>query len=224
MNFNMRYLDLKRKIRDVRMLAIQGIAEAGSGHPGASFSAAEVMGTIYFRKMKHDPSKPDWKERDYFVNSKAHSAPGYYATLAVAGYFATDEIKTLRRIGSRLQGHPVRYSEQQKQHSIPGVEYSGGSEGIGLSVSIGIAIANKLDSKNNRVYALIGDGESNEGQVWEAAMAASSCAISNSAATRNVTASHILASNAACSSLSVLASASCSCACLRSVSATLFAL
>lgn len=179
MNFNMRYLDLKRKIRDVRMLAIQGIAEAGSGHPGASFSAAEVMGTIYFRKMKHDPSKPDWKERDYFVNSKAHSAPGYYATLAVAGYFATDEIKTLRRIGSRLQGHPVRYSEQQKQHSIPGVEYSGGSEGIGLSVSIGIAIANKLDSKNNRVYALIGDGESNEGQVWEAAMAASKFKLDN---------------------------------------------
>jgi transketolase len=179
MNFNMRYLDLKRKIRDVRMLAIQGIAEAGSGHPGASFSAAEVMGTIYFRKMKHDPSKPDWKERDYFVNSKAHSAPGYYATLAVAGYFATDEMKTLRRIGSRLQGHPVRYSEQQKQHSIPGVEYSGGSEGIGLSVSIGIAIANKLDSKNNRVYALIGDGESNEGQVWEAAMAASKFKLDN---------------------------------------------
>ena len=161
------------------MLAIQGIAEAGSGHPGASFSAAEVMGTIYFRKMKHDPSKPDWKERDYFVNSKAHSAPGYYATLAVAGYFATDEMKTLRRIGSRLQGHPVRYSEQQKQHSIPGVEYSGGSEGIGLSVSIGIAIANKLDSKNNRVYALIGDGESNEGQVWEAAMAASKFKLDN---------------------------------------------
>jgi transketolase len=179
MNFNMRYLDLKRKIRDVRMLAIQGIAEAGSGHPGASFSAAEVMGTIYFRKMKHDPSRPDWKERDCFVNSKAHSAPGYYATLAVAGYFATDEMKTLRRIGSRLQGHPVRYSEQQKQHSIPGVEYSGGSEGIGLSVSIGIAIANKLDSKNNRVYTLIGDGESNEGQVWEAAMAASKFKLDN---------------------------------------------
>jgi transketolase len=179
MNFNMRYLDLKRKIRDVRMLAIQGIAEAGSGHPGASFSAAEVMGTIYFRKMKHDPSRPDWKERDCFVNSKAHSAPGYYATLAVAGYFATDEMKTLRKIGSRLQGHPVRYSEQQKQHSIPGVEYSGGSEGIGLSVSIGIAIANKLDSKHNRVYALIGDGESNEGQVWEAAMAASKFKLDN---------------------------------------------
>jgi transketolase len=172
MAFNMRYLDLKRKIRDIRMLAIQGIAEAGSGHPGASFSAAEIMGTLYFRKMKHDPLKPDWNERDYFVNSKAHSAPGYYAALAMAGYFPTEEVKTLRKIDSRLQGHPVRYSEDQKHHSVPGVEYSGGSEGIGLSVSIGIAMANKLDGKKNRVYTLIGDGESNEGQIWEAAMAA----------------------------------------------------
>ncbi|MFL6369707.1 MAG: ribulose-phosphate 3-epimerase [Nitrososphaeraceae archaeon] len=172
MAFNMRYLDLKRKIRDVRMLAIQGIAEAGSGHPGASFSAAEIMGTLYFRKMKHNPSKPDWGERDYFINSKAHSAPGYYATLAMAGYFPTEEINTLRKIGARLQGHPVRYSQQQKHHSIPGIEYSGGSEGIGLSVSIGIAIANKLDGKKNRVYTLLGDGESNEGQIWEGAMAA----------------------------------------------------
>ncbi|MFL6431724.1 MAG: ribulose-phosphate 3-epimerase [Nitrososphaeraceae archaeon] len=172
MAFNMRYLDLKRKIRDVRMLAIQGIAEAGSGHPGASFSAAEIMGTLYFRKMKHNPSKPDWGERDYFINSKAHSAPGYYATLAMAGYFPTEEINTLRKIGARLQGHPVRYSQQQKHHSIPGIEYSGGSEGIGLSVSIGVAIANKLDGKKNRVYTLLGDGESNEGQIWEGAMAA----------------------------------------------------
>ncbi|MFL6337718.1 MAG: ribulose-phosphate 3-epimerase [Nitrososphaeraceae archaeon] len=168
----MRYLDLKRKIRDVRMLAIQGIAEAGSGHPGASFSAAEIMGTLYFRKMKHNPSKPDWGERDYFINSKAHSAPGYYATLAMAGYFPTEEINTLRKIGARLQGHPVRYSQQQKHHSVPGIEYSGGSEGIGLSVSIGVAIANKLDGKKNRVYTLLGDGESNEGQIWEGAMAA----------------------------------------------------
>jgi transketolase len=172
MAFNMRYLDLKRKIRDVRMLAIQGIAEAGSGHPGASFSAAEIMGTLYFRKMKHNPSKPDWGDRDYFINSKAHSAPGYYATLAMAGYFPTEEIDTLRKIGARLQGHPVRYSQQQKHHSVPGIEYSGGSEGIGLSVSIGIAIANKLDGKKNRVYTLLGDGESNEGQIWEGAMAA----------------------------------------------------
>ena len=172
MAFNMRYLDLKRKIRDIRMLAIQGIAEAGSGHPGASFSAAEIMGTLYFRKMRHNPSEPDWNERDYFINSKAHSAPGYYATLAIAGYFPTEEIKTLRKIGARLQGHPVRYSQHQKHHSVPGVEYSGGSEGIGLSVSIGIAIGNKLDGKKNRVYTLLGDGESNEGQIWEAAMAA----------------------------------------------------
>jgi transketolase len=161
------------------MLAIQGIAEAGSGHPGASFSAAEVMGTLYFRKMKHDPSRPDWHERDCFVNSKAHSAPGYYATLAIAGYFPIDEMKTLRKIGARLQGHPVRFSEKQKQHSVPGIEYSGGSEGIGLSVAIGISIANKLDSKSNRIYVLIGDGESNEGQVWEAAMAASKFKLDN---------------------------------------------
>jgi transketolase len=172
MGFNMRYLELKMKIRDIRMLAIEGIAEAGSGHPGASFSAAEIMAALYFRKMRHDPSNPYWEDRDYFINSKAHSAPGFYATLALAGYFPVEEIKTLRKLGSRLQGHPVRYSPQQKEHSVPGTEYSGGSEGIGLSVSIGIALANKLDGKKSRVYTLIGDGESNEGQIWEAAMAA----------------------------------------------------
>jgi transketolase len=182
MGFNMRYLDLKRKIRDVRMWAIQGIAEAGSGHPGASFSAAEIMGTLYFRKMKHDPSNPDWKDRDYFINSKAHSAPGFYSTLAVAGYFPPEELKTLRKLGSRLQGHPVRYSTHQAHHSVPGVEYSGGSEGIGLSVGIGIALAKKLDSekdKVNKVYVLIGDGESNEGQIWEASMAAGKFKLDN---------------------------------------------
>ena len=161
------------------MLAIQGIAEAGSGHPGASFSAAEIMGSLYFRKMKHDPLKPDWDDRDYFINSKAHSAPGYYATMAVAGYFPIDEMKSLRKLGSRLQGHPVRYTEEQKDQSVPGIEYSGGSEGIGLSVSIGIALANKLGGKNNCVYTLIGDGESNEGQVWEAAMAAAKFKLDN---------------------------------------------
>src|SRR5919201_4930452 len=179
MAFNMRYLDLKRKIRDVRMAAIQGISEAGSGHPGASFSAAEIMGTLYFRKMRHDPSKPGWDERDYFVNSKAHSAPGYYATLAVAGYFHIDEMKTLRKMGARLQGHPVRYSEEQKSHSVPGVEYSGGSEGIGLSVGVGIALAKRLDDRKNRVFVLIGDGESNEGQIWEASMAAGKFKLDN---------------------------------------------
>src|SRR5581483_9382967 len=179
MGFSMRYLDLKRKIRDVRMWAIQGIAEAGSGHPGASFSAAEIMGTLYFRKMKQDPQRPDWEDRDYFINSKAHSAPGFFSTLGVAGYFDPDEIKTLRKLGSRLQGHPVRYSEEQKSHSVPGVEYSGGSEGIGLSVGVGIALARRLDDRKNRVFVLIGDGESNEGQVWEASMAAGKFKLDN---------------------------------------------
>lgn len=179
MGFNMRYLELKRKIREVRMWAIQGIAEAGSGHPGASFSAAEIMGTLYFRRMRHDPKNPSWDERDYFINSKAHSAPGFYSTLAVSGYFPPEEIKTLRKLGSRLQGHPVRYSEHQKHHSVPGIEYSGGSEGIGLSVGVGIALASRLDGKKNRVYVLIGDGESNEGQIWEASMAAAKFKLDN---------------------------------------------
>ena len=161
------------------MLAIIGIAEAGSGHPGASFSAAEIMGSLYFRIMKHDPRNPEWSERDYFVNSKAHSAPGYYATLSVAGYFPTDEMSSLRKLGSRLQGHPVRYSIYQKDQSVPGIEYSGGSEGIGLSVAVGIALASKMDGKKNHVYVLIGDGESDEGQIWEAAMAASKFKLDN---------------------------------------------
>ncbi len=168
----MRYLDLKRKIQEIRINAIEGIAEAGSGHPGASFSAAEIMGVLYFRRLRHNPANPIWNERDYFINSKGHSAPGYYATLAVAGYFPTDEMKSLRKFGSRLQGHPVRYSKLLEHHSVPGVEYSAGSEGIGLSVSIGIALANVIDNKKNNVYVLLGDGETNEGQVWEAAMTA----------------------------------------------------
>ena len=179
MGFKMRYLDLKRKICSVRMLAIQGIAEAGSGHPGASFSSAELMGVLYFRKMNHSPEKPDWDERDYFINSKGHSAPGFYATLAIAGYFPPSEMKTLRKLGSRLQGHPVRYTPHEIHQSVPGTEFSGGSEGIGLSVSIGIALASRLDGKKNRVYTLIGDGESNEGQIWEAAMAAAKFKLHN---------------------------------------------
>jgi transketolase len=179
MSLKIRYLNLRAKIRDIRMLSIIGIAEAGSGHPGASFSAAEIMGSLYFRIMKHDPCNPQWSERDYFVNSKAHSAPGYYATLSVAGYFPADEMSSLRKLGSRLQGHPVRYSVYQKDQSVPGIEYSGGSEGIGLSVAIGIALASKMDGKKNHVYVLIGDGESDEGQIWEAAMAASKFKLDN---------------------------------------------
>src|SRR4051794_16362670 len=174
-----RFLNLKNKIKEARTLALIGIAEAGSGHPGASFSAAEIMGALYFQIMHYDITNPFFQYRDYFINSKAHSAPGYYAILSLAGSFPKGEIKTLRKLNSRLQGHPVRYSELQKHHSVPGIEYSGGSEGIGLSVSIGIAIAKKSDGKRNRIYTLIGDGESNEGQIWEAAMSAPKFRLNN---------------------------------------------
>jgi len=174
-----RYLSLKNKIKEARTLALIGIAEAGSGHPGASFSAAEIMGSLYFQIMQFDISNPFLQSRDYFINSKAHSAPGYYAVLSIAGSFPKEEITTLRKLNSRLQGHPVRYSDFQKHHSVPGIEYSGGSEGIGLSVSVGIGLANKLDNKNNIVYCLLGDGEINEGQIWEAAMAAAKFKLDN---------------------------------------------
>lgn len=108
-----RYLKLKQKIRELRILALTGITEAGSGHPGASFSAAEIMGSLYFQIMNVDLSNPSLSNRDYFVNSKAHSAPGYYATLCLAGSFPKEEMLTLRKLNSRLQGHPVRYSEHQ---------------------------------------------------------------------------------------------------------------
>jgi transketolase len=174
-----RFLSLKSKVKELRILALTGISEAGSGHPGASFSAAEIMATLYFQIMNVDLSNPYSQNRDYFINSKAHSAPGYYAALSIAGSFPKEEMKTLRQLNSRLQGHPVRFSEAQKHHSVPGIEYSGGSEGIGLSVSIGIGLANKLDNKNNMVFCLLGDGEINEGQVWEASMAAAKFKLDN---------------------------------------------
>ena len=174
-----RYLKLKEKLKELRTIALTGIAEAGSGHPGASFSAAEIMGCLYFQIMNNDIKHPSNPNRDYFINSKAHSAPGYYATLSLVGSFPKEEIKTLRKLNSRLQGHPVRYSEIQKHHSVPGIEYSGGSEGIGLSVSIGICLANKLDKRDNMVYCLLGDGETNEGQIWEASMAAAKFKLNN---------------------------------------------
>src|SRR5919107_3824276 len=174
-----RFLNLKNKIKEARTLALIGIAEAGSGHPGASFSAAEIMGTLYFQIMHYNINNPFFQYRDYFINSKAHSAPGYYAILSLVGSFPNGEIKTLRKLNSRLQGHPVRYSELQKHHSVPGIEYSGGSEGIGLSISVGIGLANKLDNKNSMVFCLLGDGEINEGQIWEAAMAAAKYKLDN---------------------------------------------
>lgn len=150
--------------KNTRKLILEAVTEAGSGHPGGSLSAVELLVTLYFYKMKHDPKNPKWEDRDRFILSKGHAAPLLFSILAQAGYFPVEELKTLRKINSRLQGHP--------DFRTPGVEYCGGSEGIGLSVAVGIALAAKLDNKSYRVYALLGDGELNEGQIWEAALTA----------------------------------------------------
>lgn len=157
-------LRLKEIARRTRRLIIESVAEAGSGHPGGSLSAVELVVALYFHKMRHDPKNPRWEDRDRFILSKGHAAPLLYAVLAQAGYFPIEELKTLRKLGSMLQGHP--------DFRTPGVEYCAGSEGIGLSVGIGLALAAKLDGKGYRTYVLLGDGEMQEGQVWEAAMAA----------------------------------------------------
>ncbi len=150
--------------KNTRKLILEAVTEAGSGHPGGSLSAVELLVALYFYKMRHDPKNPKWEDRDRFILSKGHAAPLLYSILAEAGYFPIDELKTLRKLGSRLQGHP--------DFKTPGVEYCGGSEGIGLSVATGIALAAKLDKKQFRTFVLLGDGELQEGQVWEAAMAA----------------------------------------------------
>jgi len=142
---------------------VEMIAEAGSGHPGGSLSAADIVATLYFGVMKHDPSRPDWPERDRFVLSKGHAAPVLYAALAEAGYFGRDHLKTLRKLGSILQGHP-------DSKKTPGVTVSTGSLGQGLAIANGIALALKMDGNPARVFCLMGDGEIQEGEVWEAAM------------------------------------------------------
>jgi len=142
------------------------IAAANSGHPGGSLSAADIVTALYFGGvLKHDPKRPDWPDRDRFILSKGHGVPVLYAALAERGYFPTSELKTLRQVDSRLQGHPV-------QGLTPGIEASTGSLGQGLSIGIGHAIAGRLDGKHYRTYVLLGDGECQEGQVWEAVMAA----------------------------------------------------
>ncbi len=143
---------------------VEMIAEAGSGHPGGSLSAADIVATLYFGIMRHDPERPDWPERDRFVLSKGHAGPVLYAALAEAGYFGRDHLATLRRLGSILQGHP-------DSTKTPGVEVSTGSLGQGLSIANGVALALRMDGQTDqRVYCLLGDGELQEGQVWEAAM------------------------------------------------------
>ncbi len=138
---------------------------AQSGHPGGSLSSVEILAALYLRLLRHDPANPTWADRDRFVLSKAHCAPVLYAFLAECGYIPFEELMTFRKLNSRLQGH-------SKMNSVPGVEMSGGSLGQGLSFSIGQALAARLDGRDYRTYCLLGDGEQDEGQIWEAAMAA----------------------------------------------------
>ncbi|MBI1822426.1 MAG: transketolase [Nitrospirae bacterium] len=147
----------------LRIDILKMIFEAQSGHPGGSFSAIDMMTALYSKVMKHDPQNPDSPDRDRFILSKGHAAPALYAILAHHGYFPQENLKTLRKMGSPLQGHP-------EKNKLPGVEASTGSLGQGISIGIGMALAGKLDGKNYRTYVLVGDGEINEGQVWEAAL------------------------------------------------------
>ncbi len=162
---------LKEVARNTRKLILESLAEAGSGHPGGSLSAVELLVTLFFHTMRYDPKNPSWPDRDRFFLSKGHAAPLLYSILAQAGYFETSELMTLRKMGARLQGHPTL--------GIPGVEAPAGSEGIGLSLGVGTALAGKLDRKAYRTYVLMGDGEQQEGQVWEAAMTASKYRLDN---------------------------------------------
>ena len=165
------YYQIKKNILRARKLVIKGTNTAGSGHPGGSFSMAEILGCLFKNHLKFDPANPGWDERDRLVLSKGHAAPGLFSNMAVAGYFPESEIETLRKFGSKLQGHP--------DLKCPGVEFCGGSLGTGLSYSIGIALAAKINSQDHHVFTIIGDGESDEGQVWEAAMTAAKYKVDN---------------------------------------------
>ncbi len=162
-----------RPIADrARRLIVRMIYEAGSGHPGGSLSSVEILTSLYFRVMRHDPENPQWPDRDKLVLSKGHAAPALYSILALSGYFHVSELLTLRRMGSRLQGHPSK-------NKTPGVDMSTGSLGQGLSISIGMALGGRLDRKDYRVYCILGDGEIQEGQIWEAAMSAAHYKVDN---------------------------------------------
>jgi transketolase len=159
------------KARKIRKHVINMIYEAGSGHPGGSLSCVDTLTTLYFHAMRHNPLEPEWTDRDRFILSKGHAAPALYAILAEAGYFPVEELLSLRKMGSMLQGHP--------DSKVPGVEVSSGSLGQGLSIASGVALAGKLDKNGYRVYTLLGDGECDEGQVWEAAMLAAHYKLDN---------------------------------------------
>ena len=161
----MNKLELMKTANEIRKGIVTAVHSAKSGHPGGSLSAADIYTYLYFEELNIDPEDPKKADRDRFVLSKGHTAPGYYATLANRGFFPVEDLTTLRKVGSYLQGHP------DMKH-IPGVDMSSGSLGQGISAAVGMAIAGKLDNADYRVYTLLGDGEIQEGQVWEAAMLA----------------------------------------------------
>lgn len=161
----MNKLELMKTANEVRKGVIEAVHSAKSGHPGGSLSAADIYTYLFFEEMNIDPAEPKKADRDRFVLSKGHTAPGYYSTLANRGFFPVEDLKTLRKVGSYLQGHP------DMKH-IPGVDMSSGSLGQGISAAVGMAISAKLSGDDYRVYTLLGDGEIQEGQVWEAAMLA----------------------------------------------------
>ena len=155
--------ELEESAKKIRRLIIQMLVKAGSGHPGGSLSATDLITRLYFARLRHRPKEPKWPHRDRFHMSKGHCCPLWYAVLAETGYFKKSELRTLRNFGSILQGHP--------DWRTPGINISSGSLGQGLSCAVGMSLAAKLDKKDYRVYCLMGDGEIQEGQIWEAAMA-----------------------------------------------------
>jgi transketolase len=170
--FNLSTAELKEMAKKLRRHVITMTATAGSGHPGGSLSAADIITALCFKVLRYDPKNPQWSDRDRFILSKGHAAPILYAALAEAGYFPVAELATLRKLDSRLQGHTDR-------NLTPGVEMSAGSLGMGLSFAIGVALAARLDSKTYRTYVLLSDGECEEGQTWEAALSAAHFKLDN---------------------------------------------
>jgi transketolase len=164
--------EIKRTALQIRKWVIESIYRAGSGHPGGSLSIADIIACLYFHEMKHNPKNPKWEDRDRLVLSKGHACPALYAALALSGYFPVDELKNLRKTGHFLQGHPC-------MRKVPGVDMSTGSLGHGLSVAVGMALAGKMDKKDYRVFVILGDGEVQEGEIWEAANSASHFKLDN---------------------------------------------
>lgn len=164
--------ELKKSAAKIRMGVIEATHAAASGHPGGSLSISDILAYLYFEEMNIDVKNPKWEDRDRLVLSKGHTAPALYSALALKGFFDPEALKTLRRVDSFLQGHP-------DMKGTPGVDMSTGSLGLGLSCACGMALAGKIDGKNYRVYAIVGDGEAEEGQIWEACMFASHYKLSN---------------------------------------------